>query len=117
MPAFSLDLLLVPQGPEAAVIRRGLGRADSLGAVVIPIPLGTSSLAQALLLGPGRELFFQGPRNVLVMGLCGSLVPELQTGDLVVIRECCHADHPLTSVALPCDPALTAEIEIGRAHV
>lgn len=77
----SLDLILVPQGPEYQAVKRA-----KLPIPIIPIPAGLTAVAAALKTGvyPGYD------RNarVLVLGLGGSLSPNLVVGDIVLCHTC-----------------------------
>ena len=99
------NTILVPQGAEYQSVYRGLNKIDS-GSLpqVLPIPLGINGLTKSL---TERNWQMQTQQNILVMGLCGSLSPQYQIGDIVLYRDCLfsspsslqkkHTDLPLTN--------------------
>jgi nucleoside phosphorylase len=77
----SLDLILVPQGPEYQAVQRA-----KLPIPIMAIPAGLTAVEAALKTG------LQPPRDrhsrVLVLGLGGSLSPNLVPGDVVLCHTC-----------------------------
>jgi hypothetical protein len=96
----SIDLVLVPQGAEYQAVCRGLSRVQDSKPQVIAVPVGINPLRHFL-----STLSLQPNQRVLLMGLCGSLNPQLQVGDAVVYAECIYQGD-----LRKCDRTLTAEI-------
>jgi hypothetical protein len=96
--------LIVPHGPELAAVRRGLtsGRAGKGCPLPIPIPAGASCAAA---LDVALERYAAGD-CVILIGMCGSLSPDLPVGAVVRYRSCVAADGR----ELVCDTDLTIEI-------
>jgi len=95
-----IDIVLVPQGAEYQAVRRGLGQARV--PVVVPIPVSPAPLSRYLKTWQQTEPL--AGKKLLVMGLCGGLVPRHAIADLVLYRECSNRPDPRT--VLPCDAAL-----------
>ncbi|MBD2072511.1 phosphorylase [Phormidium sp. FACHB-592] len=97
-----IDLILVPQGAEYQAVCRGIGRAAA--GSVLPIPIGSAPLRQYLHDQQKAGRIVAG-QQLLVMGLCGGLIPRYAIADVVLYRECVDRTHP--AFVLPCDTALT----------
>lgn len=112
----SFHAILVPQGPEYKAVCRGLTVAHASRAavpkpLVLPIPVGSKQLPRHLerLQQAGYLLNHQQPR-VLLMGLCGSLTPRYDVGDVVLYHSCVYNSNASTPLLQPCDPELTARV-------
>ncbi len=103
-------LILVSAGFEYQAVCRGLSCVVSTGIpkpLVLPIPIGVEPLARYLerLLGDGYFIK-NSVSQVLVLGLCGSLSPQHNVGDIVLYKDCvyqspevwCGYDPRLTSL-------------------
>jgi len=101
-----ISLILVPQGAEYSAVRRGINQVSIDSPLVNAIPIGIKPLTRYLC----SEHFLAHYSNctgVLMMGLCGSLKPDYQIGDIVVYQEGLSSlDGQISS--LPCDPSLTS---------
>ncbi|HEY9894535.1 MAG TPA: phosphorylase [Candidatus Sericytochromatia bacterium] len=97
-----IDLILVPQGTEYQAVCRGIRRAAAT--TVLPIPIGSAPLRQYLHDQQKAGRIVAG-QQLLVMGLCGGLIPRHAIADVVLYRECVDRTHPAS--VLPCDTALT----------
>ncbi|WP_017328053.1 hypothetical protein [Synechococcus sp. PCC 7336] len=96
-----LDAILVPQGAEYTAVVQGLKRAKA-DLPAISIPVGPSPVKQYLQTAslplprsPDRRL------RVLLVGLCGSLTPQLRAGDRVL----CHTSIPVFANPSESSPA------------
>ncbi len=76
------DCILVPQGAEAAAVRRGLQLAQASTAV-FPIAMGPQVTAERLTSALAQGVFDRC-KQVLVLGVAGSLSPQLGVGDVVI---------------------------------
>lgn len=104
--------ILVPQGAEYQAINAGLKRVhkshDLIDYQILAIPMGMQSLEKYL-----QQEYLQyleqsihHPQNqVLIMGLCGSLNPKYQIGDVVLYENCLYQGK-----IAQCDQKLTANI-------
>ncbi len=98
--------ILVCQGAEYKAVCRGL-RYATYQPSVIPIPVGIKPLTQYLQTWQQSEQFLNHPQpSVLVLGLCGSLIPRYQVGDMVLYQDCIYQSADTSSVLL-CDTNLT----------
>jgi Phosphorylase superfamily len=89
--------ILVPQGAEFQAVQRGVGRQSHVR--VRAIPIGKQPVTDWLGRWQGAEEFAEATRSgLLVMGLCGSLTPDLGVGSAVLYESCTDFDH----VELPC---------------
>ncbi|MDJ0691413.1 MAG: phosphorylase [Xenococcaceae cyanobacterium MO_188.B32] len=80
------DRIIVPQGSEYQAICRGLKPLKSASVPqVLAIPMGVNAVKSYL---KARDWQPEARRNILVMGLCGSLSPQYQVGDVVLYRDC-----------------------------
>ena len=101
------DMILVPQGSEYQAICRGLQQINSASVPqVLAIPMGVNAVESYLQATNWQQ---KARHNILVMGLCGSLSPQYQIGDVVLYRDClryCSSSlqHQYT------DPQLTTSI-------
>ena len=78
--------IIVPQGSEYHAICRGLQPITSTSwPQVLAIPMGVNALESYL---KERDWQSEARHNILVMGLCGSLSPQHQVGDVVLYRDC-----------------------------
>ena len=89
------DAILVPRGAEYQAVCQGLESVRAATPRVVAIPAGP--IAQASFL---KASINPSWKRLWVMGLCGSLKPELGIGCVVVYRACTRSD----GVALPCAP-------------
>jgi Phosphorylase superfamily len=89
--------ILVPQGAEFQAVQRGVGRQSHVR--VRAIPIGSQPVTDWLQRWQDSEEFAEAtPAGLLVMGLCGSLTPDLGVGSAVLYESCTDFDH----VELPC---------------
>ncbi|MBV9388415.1 MAG: hypothetical protein JOZ78_18485 [Chroococcidiopsidaceae cyanobacterium CP_BM_ER_R8_30] len=98
----------MPQGSEYKAVCRGLRDITVAKPLVLPIPVGPKPVAGYLERLQQRECFqrYVQPR-ILVMGLCGSLTPQLAVGSVALYQDCvyeCSAGGRVTQV---CDQELT----------
>lgn len=83
------DQILVPQGAEYQAISQGLQKLKLASAPqILAISMGVNTLTAYL---QERDWSAQASPNILVMGLCGSLSPQFQVGDVVLYRDCLMA--------------------------
>ncbi|WP_019506992.1 hypothetical protein [Pleurocapsa sp. PCC 7319] len=81
----SIDTIVVPQGAEYQAVRRGIQQTGEQKINVISIPIGMHNIKQNWI---QNYLQTTPPRQVLIMGLCGSLSPLYSVGDIVVYQQC-----------------------------
>lgn len=94
-----IDLVFVPQGAEYRSVCKGLKAAGLNAATVVPIPVGPQGVTQFL-----QQWLQQSSQetalNALLMGLGGSLTPQLSVGDGVIYQTCVDGtqggDVPMT---------------------
>lgn len=85
-----VDLILVPQGAEYSAVIRGLKKCVALNAnrpKVCAIPLGLKALdylKHCSFMGESEQAFPWMNKNVLLMGLGGSLSEQYKPGDIVL---------------------------------
>ena len=96
-----IDTIIVPRGSEYNSVCRGLSPTkNNHQPQVISIPLGIKSLSDYLWQQP-----IQG-KNVLMMGVCGSISPDYGVGDIVIYEDCFYQEQ-----SYPCDPFLTRQLQ------
>ncbi len=100
----AIDTIVVPQGAEYQAVCRGLRQGKIANVRVVAIPLGSTNIRQ-ILAGYANEL--RNSRQILIIGLCGSLDKSYVVGDRVLVKSCEDPKHNL----LYLDPALTATIQ------
>lgn len=100
MSILPIQTILVPQGAEYNAVCRGLSRVNGLKPQVIPIAIG-------YLQGHGDRYSIAPLSKVLVMGLCGGLIPLYQPGDVVLYRNCVSLTNA-ARLMQECDRDLTA---------
>lgn len=86
----SIDTIVVPQGAEYQAVCRGLKQAKVKKPQVISIPIGMNHVQQIL---SDRVFKPKKPQKVLIMGLCGSLVPQYAVGNVVLYQSCWNLEH------------------------
>ena len=94
-----VDAILVPQGPEYRAVCRGLNQHE-VRPLVLPMPIGFQALTHRL-----RQTRIQLPSKVLLIGLCGSLLPQWQPGNVVLYQSCVYVS---SKQRRHCDVLLTA---------
>ncbi|MCB8751008.1 5'-methylthioadenosine/S-adenosylhomocysteine nucleosidase family protein [Planktothrix agardhii] len=82
------NFILVPQGQEYRAVLKGLQLVESLNIQVLPIPIGSEYLSVYLKKWLNSEAINNQSLQVLIMGLCGSLSPNLKVGDIVIYQNC-----------------------------
>lgn len=98
LPNLSKTLVLVPQGAEYQAVVKNFHQNPNF--LVCAIPIGCKSGRKYLLTLINPQQFAQ----VIVMGLCGSLNPDLQVGDVVVYRECHYHQEQILPCTFICQP-------------
>ena len=95
-----IDIILVPQGAEYQAVVRGINQAKSYEPLIVPIPMGVSALEKYLdkYLSSwlkSEKLLKNNPKTsqVVVLGLCGSLSPQYQCGDVVISNDCTYVKN------------------------
>jgi hypothetical protein len=109
------QIILVPQGAEYKAVCRGIRRLKSSKPRVVPIPMGSTALVSYLEQWQQNKDDFQAlSPQVLVMGLCGSLSPDLTVGDIVLYQTCIRGNrhssdesNQTTPLLQSCDRHLT----------
>lgn len=84
-----VDQILVPQGAEYQAIYQRLQKIQPTSVPqLLTIPIGVNALTAYL---QERDWSAKASHNILVMGLCGSLSPQFQVGDVVLYQDCLMA--------------------------
>ena len=96
-------VLLVPQGAEYQAVCRGLKRCQATVPAVVPLPVGVSAVRRYL------QTWQQRPKQVLVLGLCGSLNPAYQVGGIVLYQKCLYSGSDMQSQE--CNRTFTATLQ------
>ncbi len=97
----AIDTIVVPQGAEYQAVCRGLKQArrqrgglyqveQVKNPQVVSIAIGMNHVQQIL---ANRVFKVTKPQKVLIMGLCGSLVPQYTVGDPVLYQSCWNLHH------------------------
>jgi Phosphorylase superfamily len=90
----NIHAILVPQGVEYNAVRKGLSRPTAITPPVISIPVGIPAFTRFLQQWEGVvKLRTQSQPKVLIMGLCGSLTPSYQIGDIVLFQDCIYQEE------------------------
>ncbi|NJP12635.1 MAG: phosphorylase [Leptolyngbyaceae cyanobacterium RU_5_1] len=116
-----IQTILVPKGAEHRAVCRGLRKVLN-PPTVISVPVGPAPLTRYLESLQKIGCFYQG-QTILVMGVCGGLVPDLAVRDVVLYQECISSNprtNAMNGVALPCDRLLTKQLQdklTGRAFL
>jgi nucleoside phosphorylase len=101
-----IHLILVPQGAEHRAVCRGLQKVIH-PPTVLSVPVGPAPLTHHLQQLHAARVLVTGQR-VLMMGVCGGLVPELKVGDRVLYESC--VSTAAGALPLICDRELTEYI-------
>jgi hypothetical protein len=100
--------ILVPQGAEYKAVCRGLSPIKPPKPLVVPIPVGSKPVTHYLERWQQTEDFLTTkPLGILLMGLCGSLSPQLAVGDIVNYQTCAYMSNQTTALLHSCDGELT----------
>ncbi len=105
-----IQVILVPQGAEYGAVCRGMGRVQN-PPLILPTPAGTAIAAHLHTLH--QSGFLESGQTVLLMGLCGGLVPSLAVGD-VVLYQASHSPLPNTPPQV-CDRDLSRQLQTKLA--
>ncbi|KOP24870.1 nucleoside phosphorylase [Hapalosiphon sp. MRB220] len=112
MNHISIQAILVCQGAEYQAVCRGLSRVSGYKPLVIPIPVGGKPVCTYLQKSQKIKEILNNPQSkVLVMGLCGSLQPRYQVGDIVLYTDCIYQQNTGEILASECDSTLTAFLQ------
>ncbi|MEC4816985.1 MAG: phosphorylase [Scytonema sp. PMC 1069.18] len=107
-----IDTILVPQGAEYKAVCKGLSQVAISPPTVFPIPVGTLSVSKFLKDWIQSEHFSHLPQSkVLLMGLCGSLSPRYNVGDIVIYQSCIYPCSNKNKKTLLCDLELTKTLQ------
>jgi purine-nucleoside phosphorylase len=109
--------IFVPQGAEFKAVQRGLNRRTQSSIALYGIPMGPQPVQAYLQQWQHAELKSLGDSpSVLLMGLCGSLVPDLGIGDRVLYRSCLDAQSVDSVPQLDCEATLlkTLQERLGK---
>lgn len=98
-----VQAILVCQGAEFAAVRRGLRTVQGPKPIVLPMPIGPVPVREYLKTCQQEGRLSHSP--VLVMGLCGSLIPRYAVGDAVLYQSCTNL-----SQSQMCDRSLTDQL-------
>ena len=109
----ALDTILVPQGSEYQAVMKGWQKKPTCPSI-LAIPVGGKAVEKALL----RGLMFQkmrkiSPQGIIVMGLAGSLSPQLKLGQVVLYRSCLDLE---SDQLLFCDSSATGYLVEKLGH-
>jgi len=100
--------ILVAQGAEYKAVCRGLNCVKLPKPWVVPIPVGPKPVTHYLERWQQTEDFLTAkPLGILLMGLCGSLSPQLAVGDIVQYQTCAYMSNQTTALLRSCDDELT----------
>jgi hypothetical protein len=105
-----IDVILVPQGAEYQAVCRGVERAQC--PIVVPIPVSPAPLSRFL--KTWQQTNHIAGKKLLLMGLCGGLVPQYAIADIVLYQECIKREFDNRAApiaALPCDATLSAWLQ------
>ncbi|MEL6554763.1 MAG: phosphorylase [Cyanobacteria bacterium J06621_11] len=107
----NIDIVLVPAGAELRAVRRGIKQADQTPSSVIAIPAGPVAVKafMAKLVAKWEREDHNLNRNLLLIGLGGSLCTRYRAGDSLALTQIWQGFEDGQSV-LPCDLELTAQI-------
>jgi nucleoside phosphorylase len=97
-----MDLvILVPQGAEYRAVKSAVQK-NNHSPQVMAVPIGIGPLMNWI-----DRIQWQSGSQILVMGLCGSLSPELGAGDGVIYQECVDRSGKIWQ----CDRTLTEQLQ------
>ncbi len=92
-------IFFVPRGAEYEAVCRGFGKNIN-PLQVIPIPMGVKPVRNYL------QNYDLTGKQVLLIGLGGSLATELNIGDVVIYQSCSYVDNNSQLITKQCDPNL-----------
>jgi hypothetical protein len=95
-----IDTIIVPQGTEYQAVCRGLKEIDGQKPRVIAISIGVN-----------QEILSLAAKQVLMMGLCGSLSPQHSVGDGVLYQACYNLDRSCLSTDLELTNLIAAGLQ------
>ena len=100
----AIQVILVPAGAESRAVNRALKQIQNRPRVVT-IPAGPQAVERFLQAWPDPQLFSSG--GLLLIGLGGSLSPQFDVGDGILVEQIVEAD---SSTIYQCDRSLTAQL-------
>jgi Phosphorylase superfamily len=109
-------MILVPQGAEHRAVCKGLQRVSN-PPTVFPVPVGAIPLLRHLKTLHESGCFYEG-QHILIMGLCGGLVPSLTVGSAVLYQNCASTIGSSPLVLPPSDltSALQAQLKLPSVN-
>ena len=110
-----IDVIFVPQGPELNAVQRGLNRANAR-VKLIAVSMGPQAIQGSLeqwLQDDEEDGYraFKSPPAVLLMGLCGSLSPDLAVGDWVLYQNCTDVSSAEFVPTIACNAAVLLTLQ------
>ncbi|PAX59756.1 5'-methylthioadenosine/S-adenosylhomocysteine nucleosidase family protein [Brunnivagina elsteri] len=107
----TIQAILVPQGAEYKAVCKGLNSITGKIPQVIAIPIGSPRLIKYLeKLDIIAELRKELQPKILVMGLCGSLKPEYNIGDIVIYQSCIYHNNSEKNLIREFERNLTTDL-------
>ncbi len=104
----NIDAILVPQGSEYQAVCRGLRPIIAPKPQVIPIPMSPQAVTQFLQQWQSHNSSTSRLSRVLMLGLCGSLSPQYNRGEVVIYKNCLYSPPKSNIFIKNCDFYLTS---------
>lgn len=100
-----IDAIVVPQGAEYKSVHRAIYKSNNVSLPIISIPMGFDfSEAEATI----AKIQSLNIKQLVMVGLCGSLSPKYSPGDVVIYQSCFDTRQQIT---LATDTQLTTAIK------
>lgn len=103
----NIDVILVSQGLEYQAVCRGLRPIVAPKPQVIPIPMSPQPVTQYLQKWQSHKSSTYHLSHVLMLGLCGSLSPQYNRGEVVIYKNCLYSPQGSNILVKNCDFSLT----------
>lgn len=98
------DVVIVPQGAESKAVAKAIAQTTA-NPKLVKIPIGTQNTTATL---EQQKFWQESPKKVLMLGLCGSLSPDLAVGEAVLYQSC---QNLTTKAQLTLQPELNSAIQ------
>jgi len=95
-------VILVPQGKEHQSVRKAIGQSKSPR--IIPIPIGRACIDFC------KNIKIE-EKSILLLGVAGSLSPEINTGEVVSYKTCSFWNSLSSSSSIQCNLVKNAKIQ------
>lgn len=109
----TIDTIIVPQGAEYKAVCRGLQQAGTNKIQTLAIPIGTKKIVQTL---ANYSSKLDRAKNIVIVGLCGSLSEQYSVGEAVLYRSCSNLDGGCLNLESELTTAIQKKLSVSLVN-